>query len=388
MKFLILLTTFVLACQLVKGNGHSPAAEVYCNNDHTVDIVISNVDDADEWMPDEWELQNDPNCQPAINDAQQTVTYSDLILPDCAYDSIQGDDYIKYILKIEAKKDDPGAPGQLRAYDHLYYITCLYDNQNRSMTSFVPIVNRNDNDTDNAFFTFSLQAYLYENHTGVVPNLIKLDEYLYFKATVDTQSSNPNLDLFIVRCFSSSSGNPDDANVNVFDLIVNGCGNDTVSQDLNDTLMHNCTDDSIKETFKLRTYRYFGFGDGSKVYIHCELRVCLANEPNTLCECPSVAECDPANRKRRSIEDVVDESQVYRVTSGPFIFESDDEEQEQVNEEEGDADEQEESQSFSTNLVVIVVVSGVVAIAVCATIFFVLRSRSRRQQHGDLSIPT
>jgi len=105
------------------------------------------VDDADEWMPDEWELQNDPNCQPAINDAQQTVTYSDLILPDCAYDSIQGDDYIKYILKIEAKKDDPGAPGQLRAYDHLYYITCLYDNQNRSMTSFVPIVNRNDNDT-------------------------------------------------------------------------------------------------------------------------------------------------------------------------------------------------------------------------------------------------
>lgn len=109
-----------------------------------------------------------------------------------------------------------------------------------------------------------------------------------------------------------------------------------MSEDLDDTLMHNCTDDSIKETFKLRTYRYFGLEEGSKVYIHCELRVCLANEPDTLCECPSVAECDPAGRKRRSIEDVVDESQVYRVTSGPFIFESDDEEQEQVNEEEGE----------------------------------------------------
>jgi len=74
---------------------------------------------------------------------------------------------------------------------------------------------------DNAFFTFSLQAYLYENHTGVVPNLIKLDEYLYFKATVDTRSSNPNLDLFIVYCFSSSSDDPDSTD-NRFDLIVDG----------------------------------------------------------------------------------------------------------------------------------------------------------------------
>ena len=54
----------------------------------------------------------------------------------------------------------------------------------------------------------------------------------------------------------------------------------------------------------------------------------------------------------------------------------------------GDTDGQEESQSFSTNLVVIVVVSGIVAVAVCATIFLVVRSRNKRQQHGDLSIPT
>ena len=109
-----------------------------------------------------------------------------------------------------------------------------------------------------------------------------------------------------------------------------------MSEDLDDTLMYNCTDDSIKENFKLRTYRYYGFPEGSKVYIHCKLRVCLADRPNTMCECPSVDVCDPANRKRRSLEDVVDESQVYSVTSGPFIFESDDEEQEQVNEEEGE----------------------------------------------------
>ena len=119
-------------------------------------------------------------------------------------------------------------------------------------------------------------------------------------------------------------------------IIISSCGNNSVSDDFGDTLMYNCTDDSIKETFKLRTYRYFGFPETSKVYIHCELRVCLANLPNTACECPSVAQCDPANRKRRSLEDVVDEAQVYRVTSGPFIFESQEEEQQpEVNEEEG-----------------------------------------------------
>lgn len=107
-----------------------------------------------------------------------------------------------------------------------------------------------------------------------------------------------------------------------------------MSEDLDDTLMHTCANDSIYETFKLKTFRYFGFREGSKVYIHCELRVCLANEPNSACECPTVDECDPSSRKRRSLEYIVDESQVYRVTSGPFTFESGDDDSE-VNEEEG-----------------------------------------------------
>ena len=119
-------------------------------------------------------------------------------------------------------------------------------------------------------------------------------------------------------------------------IIISSCGNNAVSQDLDDTLMYTCTDDSIKETFKLRTYRYFGSPEGSKVYIHCELKVCLADHPNSACECPSVSDCHPTNRKRRSLEDVVDEAQVYRVTSGPFIFESEEEKQQpEVNEEEG-----------------------------------------------------
>ena len=75
---------------------------------------------------------------------------------------------------------------------------------------------------DNAFFTFSLQAFPFANFTGVVPDPIELDEYLYFKVYVDTKSTNPNLDLFIVQCFSSSSRDPEDTMANNFNLIVDG----------------------------------------------------------------------------------------------------------------------------------------------------------------------
>ena len=121
---------------------------VYCNDNHTVDIKIINVDDVDEWEAYEWRLENNDTCDPTLDVPGQMVNYQDLKLPDCAFKAHQYPDHIKYILKIEAKKDDP-RPGtqQLRAYDHHYYVSCDYDNQNRSTASFIPIVNRKDNDT-------------------------------------------------------------------------------------------------------------------------------------------------------------------------------------------------------------------------------------------------
>ena len=138
---------FSLLFFLSGANPPDPEAMVYCKNNHTVDIMISNVDDADEWAPNEWRLANNAACDPAIDANANTVTYSGLHLPDCAWESEQLADNIKYILKISAVKPTGGATGQLRAYDHLYYISCYYDNQNKTSASFVPIKNRKDNDT-------------------------------------------------------------------------------------------------------------------------------------------------------------------------------------------------------------------------------------------------
>ena len=90
--------------------------------------------------------------------------------------------------------------------------------------------------------------------------------------------------------------------------------------------------------FSLKTYRYFGAEAGALVYIHCDFRVCLADATSTACKCPDNAtscvgepstDVSPA-RRRRSIYDSVDESQLYRVVYGPITLK-----QEELNKDEG-----------------------------------------------------
>ena len=119
---------------------------VTCHNDHTVDINITNVDDLAWWTEAEWQLQNNISCRPTFHN-NRTVTYDGLALPDCAMDSQELSSGIKYILRIRAKKADPGGTGQLNVYDHLYYVSCEYGNQNKTTASFVPVKNRQDNDS-------------------------------------------------------------------------------------------------------------------------------------------------------------------------------------------------------------------------------------------------
>ena len=124
-------------------------ASVTCNSNHTVSIVISSVDDVKFWNPSDWKTStNTTACQPTFDVGAETVTYEALYLPDCAYQSNQKDGEIQYILKISAEKtSSDSVTGQLRTYDHLYYVTCNYDNTGRASANFVPIKNRGNNDT-------------------------------------------------------------------------------------------------------------------------------------------------------------------------------------------------------------------------------------------------
>lgn len=118
---------------------------VYCHSNHTVDITIINVESLGSWTESQWQLEGNTECQPTFG--VDTVTYSDLVLPDCANAEEQNPESIKYILKINAITDDPGGTGQLRVYDQLYFVSCEYDNQNRSTASFIPLTSRGANDS-------------------------------------------------------------------------------------------------------------------------------------------------------------------------------------------------------------------------------------------------
>ena len=98
-----------------------------------------------------------------------------------------------------------------------------------------------------------------------------------------------------------------------------------MSADLSDTLSYTCADDSTDESFSISSFRYIGASDGDEVYFHCSLKVCLADDTSA-CVCPQPPACGGLKkplRKRRSFNEIVDESEVYHVTAGPIIFKDD-----------------------------------------------------------------
>ena len=120
-----------------------PSGSVTCNDDHTVDITLSDVDDLDEWVAADWQLAGSDSCEPTLKDT--TVTYSSLSLPDCATSEEElMDGSIKYTLEISPVVSDKL---QSRKYEHSYTMTCTYDTDDKVYSSFVPIMNRADTDT-------------------------------------------------------------------------------------------------------------------------------------------------------------------------------------------------------------------------------------------------
>lgn len=120
---------------------------VTCHYNHTVDITIINVERLDEWNASQWQLERNSDCEPVLSVDDKTVTYTGLVLPDCAFAQEQHPESIKYMLRINAITPNPGGTGQLRLYDQLYFVSCDYDNQNRSTASFVPLTSRGANDS-------------------------------------------------------------------------------------------------------------------------------------------------------------------------------------------------------------------------------------------------
>ena len=126
-------------------SGQNTVGSVICNANHTVNINISNVEHLNTWNEIQWAIQQKTECQPTFSG--NDVIFSDLVLPDCSLTAEQLPGSIKYIIEIKAEQNARGDTGQLRVYDHLYFVSCDYDNEGRATASFVPVKNRAANDS-------------------------------------------------------------------------------------------------------------------------------------------------------------------------------------------------------------------------------------------------
>lgn len=340
---------------------------VVCNDNHTVTITIMNVIDIGEFSESDWRINDKEECEPTFSG--QTVTYTNLPVGNCSSMSEERDNDILYVFKIRVL---PTGSNPIQAVDHMFDASCVYVNNDTVTANFVPLITRGDNDTDSAFFTFTLNIFHDADFSTPLVNPVKLDQVLYFRALVVTSSAIPNLDLFILSCHSSKQNDPDSNDGKVL-FIQNGCGNNTVSQDAGDTLSYACANDSKQENFTIQSFRYFQADAGESVYMHCEFKVCLGNTPNSDCECPSVDECNPNTRKRRSLLDSV----VYRVTTGPYYSvrgEKETDDNDRFHE-----TRRIDKKPYNLNLTIILAVSGVlISCIACLTAFLFIRKRQAR----------
>lgn len=345
----------------------TPTGSIVCNDNHTVTITIMNVIDIDEFNESDWRIDDKEECEPTFSG--QTVTYTNLLVGNCSSTSEERDNDIIYVFKIRVL---PTGSDPIQAVDHMFDASCVYVNNDTVTASFIPLTQRRDNATDSAFFTFTLDIFHDANFSTPLVNPVELDQVLYFRALVVTSSALPNLDLFILSCHSSKQNDPNSEDGKVL-FIQNGCGNNTVSQDAGDTLSYACANDSKQESFTIQSFRYFQVDAGLSVYMHCEFKVCLTETPNSDCECPTVDECNPNARKRRSLSEFV----VYRVTTGPYYSRR--EEQETDDNDRFHEVRNEDNGPFHLNLTIILAVSGVVISCVaCLTAFIFIRKRQAR----------
>ena len=87
--------------------------------------------------------------------------------------------------------------------------------------------------------------------------------------------------------------------------------------DVDETVDYNCSiHNGITEYFSFNAYRYAGQSEGDRVWIHCDVFACLAD--NSASECQT--RCDACSGRRRRDISQFEDGTKYRLSAGPYIF--------------------------------------------------------------------
>lgn len=134
------------------------------------------------------------------------------------------------------------------------------------------------------------------------PSVFKLKERVYVQASMPTHEE---LTLFPLKCWATDGKEPTGKPMKT--LIVNGC-------DMESTLMRERETTPVHSRFSFDAFRFKDVGS-CKVYVHCDLLICAANDPNSRC---SQGCLPPTGRRRRSTSEGSFIS-TQSVTVGPLL---------------------------------------------------------------------
>eukprot|EP00058_Branchiostoma_floridae_P019037 XP_002604526.1 hypothetical protein BRAFLDRAFT_79370 [Branchiostoma floridae] len=136
------------------------------------------------------------------------------------------------------------------------------------------------------------------------PVFVELQEMIHVQIQVN--SSDTDLQVFAHTCVATPSDDPDDKTRN--DVIVDGCAKLP-------TLQFYPSPGPDRGRFGFQAFAYTSGVD--MVYLHCNVLLCKASDPNSRC----AQGCQPPlGRRRRKAEG---EPEVYRLIQGPIVVDQD-----------------------------------------------------------------
>ncbi|CAH1253243.1 OIT3 [Branchiostoma lanceolatum] len=156
-------------------------------------------------------------------------------------------------------------------------------------------------------FTFSMNLYSSDGFVqpytqADFPVEVTINDNVYFGVSVEAAVSG--LVLFVENCKATPSSNPEDSTQYYF--IQDGCQTD-------DTLQVFSTDSPTSVNYGISTFQ-FANESQSYVYLHCDVMVCLEDNPGSRCD----QGCTSSRRRRRAADNSLEE----RVTlvQGPIVL--------------------------------------------------------------------
>ncbi|XP_066271748.1 uncharacterized protein [Branchiostoma lanceolatum] len=139
----------------------------------------------------------------------------------------------------------------------------------------------------NGSFTFSMnlyhsEAYLRPFEQSEFPVKVTVNHMLHFGVAVASDVSG--VVLFVENCKATPTSNYNDAKQ--YFIIRDGCEEDDFLEEFE-------TSDPISRRYAIRAFRFI---NETMVYLHCDVMVCLADDPDS--RCSRGCELQPARRRR------------------------------------------------------------------------------------------